>query len=160
MSFDVSGSFRVPGSLHGPGFHALPLTCTIDGLAHLVSDDAAAAGVAAGRGTYAALCGHLVHAAALVSSAGRPCPRCGLYFDALRAEAGVEAVSRRTRRRGGRGRSRLGRLFGQHPVLAHPNSARPEAARSVSGRPEPGVTVPAMAAGGLADWLGRWKNSR
>ncbi|MFN2496393.1 MAG: hypothetical protein ABR608_10880 [Pseudonocardiaceae bacterium] len=136
MRFDMSG------------FHALPLTCTIDGLAHLVSDDAAAAGVAAGRGTYMALCGHTVHAAALVSSAGRPCARCGLRFDALRAEAGVEASNRRARRRGGGGgRSWRGRLLGHHPSLARPDSARLEA----------GVTALSTATGGLADWFGRWK---
>jgi hypothetical protein len=54
----------------------LSFTCVVDGLSHLVSDDAAALGVAVRRGTYTALCGHLVYAAALVSSAGPLCRRC------------------------------------------------------------------------------------
>ena len=147
--------FRVSGSFHVYGFHALPLTCTIDGLAHLVSDDDAAAGVAAGRGTYRALCGHTVHAAALVSSAGRPCVRCGVRFDALRAETGIETSHRRTRRRGDGGRSRRGRLLGHHPILA-----RSAAARSESQRSESRVRGVSTATRGLADWLGRWKGTR
>jgi hypothetical protein len=139
VSFHGSGSFSVSG------FHALPLTCTIDGLAHLVSDDAAAAGVAAGRGTYTALCGHTVHAAALVSSAGRPCARCGLHLDALRAEAGVETSNRRFRRRGGGGGGRRGRLLSYQTTLA---------------RSQPDDTALSTATSGFADWLGRWKNSR
>lgn len=82
------------------------LTCTVDGLAHLVSDDAAAAGIAAGRGIYMALCGHTVHAAAMVSAIGRECPRCVLHVEAVREPA----------RRAGGGRARLRRLFGQRPV--------------------------------------------
>jgi hypothetical protein len=51
-------------------------TCTVDGLDHAVSDNAAASGLAARQGLYTALCGHLVHAGALASSAGPSCPRC------------------------------------------------------------------------------------
>lgn len=81
-------------------FHASSLTCTVDGLAHLVSDEAAAAGVVARRGTYIALCGHTVHAAALASSLGRPCPLCD-----QQAQVGSESDKARSeprRRRRGR----------------------------------------------------------
>jgi hypothetical protein len=54
----------------------LSFTCTVDTLNHFVSDDAAALGLTAGRGTYRALCGHLVYAAALASSSGPLCPGC------------------------------------------------------------------------------------
>jgi hypothetical protein len=52
------------------------LTCTVDGLDHLVSADAAAHGIAARQGTYTAMCGHLIYVAALVSSPGPLCSRC------------------------------------------------------------------------------------
>lgn len=109
--------------VHEPVFRSSPLTCTIDGLAHLVSDDAAAAGVAAGRGTYGALCGHTVHAAALVSSAGRPCPRCAAHFETLHAT--VEVATRRTRRIRRSGGTRLQRLLAQIRTVAPSGSPRP-----------------------------------
>jgi hypothetical protein len=98
-------------------FHASSVTCTVDGLAHLVSDDAAVAGIAAGRGVYAALCGHLVHAAAMVSSLGRPCPRCAASFTvtARHAELSVRSATGEPRRRIRSGRKRLRRLLGRHP---------------------------------------------
>lgn len=65
----------------------LPLTCTMDGLDHLVGDDAAPAGIAAGLGTYTAICGHTVYAAAMVSPPGRPCPSCRSRHQALAAGA-------------------------------------------------------------------------
>lgn len=83
-------------------FHASSLTCVVDGLAHLVSDEAAAAGVVARQGTYAALCGHTVHAAAMVSSLGRPCQLCDHHAQSGGAPARAE--SRRGRR--GRGTER------------------------------------------------------
>jgi hypothetical protein len=92
------------------GFPALSLTCTADGLAHLVSDDAAAAGIAAGRGTYGALCGHTIRVAALVSATGRPCARCALLVEMLERQATLP--SRHRRRRGG---AWLRRLLG-HPA--------------------------------------------
>lgn len=120
---------RATVDVRGPVFRTSPLTCTIDGLAHLVSDDAAAAGVAARRGTYAAVCGHTVHAAALVCSAGRPCPRCAVHFDAYCAAADAGPGARRTQRRrqGGRqgGRTRLQRLLGQLRTLGPSESPRP-----------------------------------
>jgi len=85
--------------------HAAPLTCTLDGLAHVVSDDAAVAGIAAGRGTYTALCGHTVHAAAMICSAGRPCPRCTQQI-----QASIAAAAAREPQRGFR--ARLQRLVG------------------------------------------------
>ncbi len=86
-------------------FYTSSLTCTVDGLAHLVSDDAAAEGVLARRGTYAALCGHMVHVAALVSSTGRPCQLCNQQAQ-LGAAARVEPQRRRLGRFAGRGEHR------------------------------------------------------
>lgn len=80
-------------------FHASSLTCTVDGLAHLVSDEAAAAGVVARRGTYTALCGHTVHAAALASSLGRPCPLCDQQAQVDSESARAEPRRRRRGRR-------------------------------------------------------------
>jgi hypothetical protein len=50
--------------------------CTVDGLDHAVSDDAAASCLAARQGIYTAVCEHQVHVTALASSAGPSCPRC------------------------------------------------------------------------------------
>ncbi|MDP8932412.1 MAG: hypothetical protein M3O70_28655 [Actinomycetota bacterium] len=58
------------------GGYVSPLTCSVDGLAHLVSEDALAAGLSAASGLYVARCGHQVAAAPLVSPPGPPCPRC------------------------------------------------------------------------------------
>ncbi len=58
--------------------HAVLITCAVDGLAHLVSDDALAAGLTASRGFYVARCGHQVAAAPLISPPGPRCPRCVL----------------------------------------------------------------------------------
>ena len=74
--------------------HASSLTCVVDGLAHLVSDEAAAAGVVARQGTYTALCGHTVHAAAMASSLGRPCQLCD-----HRAQSSVDLAKDEPRRR-------------------------------------------------------------
>ena len=84
-------------------------TCTIDGLDHLVSDDAAMLGIAARRGTYTAMCGHLIYVAALVSSAGPLCPRCAQLAQQVQAPVTVPPD-----RNGGRRRARLGRLLGLH----------------------------------------------
>jgi hypothetical protein len=52
----------------------IPITCSLDGQAHEVTDD----GLSAGRqtGQYQAVCGYLVSAAALAAPIGRPCPEC------------------------------------------------------------------------------------
>ena len=50
------------------------MTCAADGLAHLVTDDAHAAGLAAGAGRYPALCGHQVAAAPLICPPGPTVP--------------------------------------------------------------------------------------
>lgn len=52
------------------------LTSTADGRDHLISEQATAAGLAAGRGEYVALCGHLVMAAPLVVPPGPTCVDC------------------------------------------------------------------------------------
>ena len=105
------------------GFLVSSLTCTVDGQAHLVSDDAAAEGVTAGRGTYAALCGHVVRVAAMASSAGPQCPRCTLVADMV--DPGSSAPPRR---RHGR-RIGLRRLLGQCRDLAAGN--RPAHRRAI-----------------------------
>ena len=55
------------------------MTCAADGLAHLLTDDAHTAGLAAGNGLYRALCGHRVAAAPLICPPGPSCPRCATY---------------------------------------------------------------------------------
>lgn len=60
----------------GGASHTTSMTCVTDGLAHLVPDDAHAAGVAAGTGLYRALCGHQVAAAPLICPSGPSCARC------------------------------------------------------------------------------------
>ena len=52
----------------------LPITCSLDGQAHDVTDECLRAGQRTGR--YQALCGHLVSAAALATPFGRPCAEC------------------------------------------------------------------------------------
>ena len=81
-------------------------TCTVDGLDHLVSDDAAARGIAARQGTYTAMCGHVVYVAALVTSAGPLCPRCAQLAQEVQLPVSVPLS-----RDSGRGRARLTRLF-------------------------------------------------
>ncbi|MGH3797439.1 MAG: hypothetical protein ACRDSP_21430 [Pseudonocardiaceae bacterium] len=91
------------------------LTCTVDGQAHLVSDDAAAAGILAGQGIYTALCGHLVHVAAMASSAGPQCPRCTVLAGVVGESAGHEPARRRRDRP-----TRLRRLLGQRRAASLP----------------------------------------
>lgn len=52
----------------------IPMTCSLDGRAHNVTDNSLRAGQRTGR--YQALCGHLVSAAALAAPLGRPCTKC------------------------------------------------------------------------------------
>ena len=91
--------------------HILSFTCTVDGLDHLVSDDAAALGIGARQGTYTAMCGHLIYAAALASSTGPVCPHCTQAVQHLQSPITVQPHHRRHRR------ARLGRLFGRHSTL-------------------------------------------
>ena len=60
-----------------------PLTCQLDGLVHLVSDEAAHAGRLAQRGTYRAACGVLVRAAPLIVPPGRACLTCEMRRSAF-----------------------------------------------------------------------------
>ena len=53
---------------------AIPITCSLDGQAHNVTDDSLKAGQR--TGCYQALCGHRVSAAALATPLGRPCAEC------------------------------------------------------------------------------------
>jgi hypothetical protein len=96
------------------GWRVAPLTCAVDGLAHVVSDEAAAAGIADRSGTYTALCGHRVHAAALICASGKPCPQC-----AQQVEASLASVPRQaTVRRGWQ--VRLRRLLGRASTSMRP----------------------------------------
>ncbi|MGH3921323.1 MAG: hypothetical protein ACRDTT_00300 [Pseudonocardiaceae bacterium] len=52
------------------------LTSTVDGRDHLISEQATAAGLAAGRGAYHAMCGRRVLAALLVVAPGPTCLDC------------------------------------------------------------------------------------
>lgn len=61
---------------HGTTSRSTTMTCAVDGRDHLVSDQAAQAGLAAGQGQYTAVCGHLAVAAALVVPPGPTCLDC------------------------------------------------------------------------------------
>ena len=89
------------------GASSFTCTCTMDGIDHLVSDDAATLGIAARRGTYTAMCGHLVYVAALTSSAGPLCSRCVHLTHQVQAPVAISH-----RRNDGRSRARLGQLLG------------------------------------------------
>ena len=54
--------------------NTIQITCSLDGQAHNVTDDSLVAGQRAG--SYQALCGHRVSAAALATPLGRPCAEC------------------------------------------------------------------------------------
>lgn len=92
-----------------------PFTCAVDGLAHVVSDEAAAAGIASRSGTYIALCGHTVHATALVCDTGRPCPRCTLQLESRTTGITQQARSMRWQ-------LRLRRLLGRGSASMPGNS--------------------------------------
>ncbi|MGH8922578.1 MAG: hypothetical protein ACRD0H_30280 [Actinomycetes bacterium] len=61
---------------HGIATRPATMTSTADGRNHLISEQATATGLAAGRGEYVAICGHLVVAAALVVPPGATCFDC------------------------------------------------------------------------------------
>ena len=75
------------------------ITCTIDGVDHLVSDEAAAEGVAARQGTYLALRGQLIPAAALTSPPGPLCSRCVENVANAQTPSTVQVRPRRRPRR-------------------------------------------------------------
>ncbi|MBV9013679.1 MAG: hypothetical protein JO272_16850 [Pseudonocardiales bacterium] len=54
--------------------YTTPITCCVDGLAHDVTDEDAAAGQRSG--VYQAVCGYRVVAAALAAPVGRSCAAC------------------------------------------------------------------------------------
>lgn len=53
-----------------------PYTDQLDGLAHLVTDDAVAAGIASRKGIYQACCGYVVTVTSLTAPDGATCARC------------------------------------------------------------------------------------
>jgi hypothetical protein len=61
---------------HGITTRPATVTSTVDGRDHLISAHATAAGLAAGRGEYVALCGRAVVAAPLVVPPGPTCFDC------------------------------------------------------------------------------------
>ncbi len=89
------------GSVVAGRLYLSPVTCTIDGLAHLVTDAAMATALAAHQGTYQAVCGHSVRAAPMVCPIGRPCERCAAQIEPPRRQ-----VFARRRHRAGSGRWR------------------------------------------------------
>ena len=86
-----------------------PLTCQLDGLAHLVTDEAAHAGRLA-RGTYRAVCGALVRATPMVVPAGPPCLVCEMLRSTRTSLRGGLDMPRRRHRRAGPLRRWLGYL--------------------------------------------------
>lgn len=79
---------REPTRIGVSAIHMTSMTCAVDKLAHLVTDDAHAAGLAAGTGLYSALCGHRVAAAPLICPPGPPCPRCAVHSRRCRLPSG------------------------------------------------------------------------
>ena len=61
---------------HGLTSRSITVTSTADGRDHLISEQAPAAGLAPGHGSYLALCGHLVIAAPLAAPPGPTCRAC------------------------------------------------------------------------------------
>lgn len=116
------------------GFHVSSVTCTVDGLAHLVSDDAAEAGIVTRRGTYGALCGHIVRSVAMVSVAGQPCRRCSLRFDTLRVVVSGQLATRRPSRGRHARRNRLQRLLDHHLTWAPSQLSSPSHMRQFRAR--------------------------
>lgn len=69
----------------------MPITCISDGLTHDVPDTELAAGASQHNGTYLAVCGHVVAAAAMVEPDGEPCALCGELWDLNRQRQGRSA---------------------------------------------------------------------
>jgi hypothetical protein len=59
----------------------VPITCVSDGLTHDVPDTELAADASKRNGTYLAVCGHVVAAAAMVEPDGEPCALCAELWD-------------------------------------------------------------------------------
>ncbi|MGH3869645.1 MAG: hypothetical protein ACRDQ4_26795 [Pseudonocardiaceae bacterium] len=79
--------------------YTIPMTALLGTrLEHEVTDDAFAAGQAAGRGEFQALCGPMFIPAAMVAPPGRPCPEC-LDILAASRRASASAAPRRPRHR-------------------------------------------------------------
>jgi len=71
------------------------MTCALDGRDHLISDQATQAGLAAGRGHYLAICGHLTVAAALAVPAGPTCWDCETALHRITTTASPTSPHRR-----------------------------------------------------------------
>jgi hypothetical protein len=76
----------------------IPVTSATDSRTHRIADAAYTAGLIAGRGQYAALCGHRVTAAALVCPPGPDCQGCAAAGGAV--PRGGPGRHRRAPRRG------------------------------------------------------------
>lgn len=93
----------------------VPITCSLDGQAHEVTDE----NVAAGRtGEYLALCGYRVVAAPLVAPVGRPCAKCSAVVVAeRRGQSSTRPVRHRQR-------GRLWRMLHPHGAAAVSDNRR------------------------------------
>lgn len=78
------------GTGAGSGVRPIWMTSTMDGAEHAIMDEQMTAGLAAGRGVYAALCGAQVIAASLAAPPGRRCARCVAF---LRARASLRDLA-------------------------------------------------------------------
>jgi hypothetical protein len=72
----------------------IQITCSLDSQAHDVTDDSLIAGQRAG--SYQALCGHRVSAAALATRLGRPCAECA-SVSAAQQQVPMVRLGRRSR---------------------------------------------------------------
>jgi hypothetical protein len=75
----------------------VPITCITDGLTHDVPDTELAAGASKRNGTYLAICGHVVAAAAMVEPEGEPCALCAELWDLNRQRRNHQRQSRSSR---------------------------------------------------------------
>jgi hypothetical protein len=76
--------------------NTIPITCSLDGRAHNVTDGSLVAGQRTGH--YQALCGHRVSAAALATPLGRPCAEC-TAISAAQQQVPIVRPGRRSRHR-------------------------------------------------------------
>lgn len=94
MSPSRDAAVAVPRRLY-----TIPMTALLGArVEHEVTEDAFAAGQAAGRGEFQALCGPVFIPAAMVAPPGRPCPEC---LDILAASHRATASRRARHRRPG-----------------------------------------------------------
>jgi hypothetical protein len=75
------------------------VTSVVDEIDHALTDEDMSAGMSAGLGRYAAVCGKSVVPAALTAPPGRACPGCAEILRPSASCGAMDAPARRPRRR-------------------------------------------------------------